>query len=240
MDRTELDRLDRDILIKIAERKKLKVPKDAAKEYLIDIIVEECSDIREELDNIENAPMQVEKHKYDVIKDEELYNDLEEKELPDLSGESFFRLLLRDPFWAFCYWNIGSGIMEELLADDNFSGLFLKVYHYKTEDREASLDSYIIPVDLHDTSYYFSVSQGFSYSISLITQEADKEKVLLTSNTIDVPSLQIKPKDDDDFNLDSDILISLSAIGHREDLFIGDSPFQASSYSSVDFYLAGD
>ncbi|MEM5948685.1 DUF4912 domain-containing protein [Spirochaetia bacterium 38H-sp] len=241
MDRKALESLDSEILIDIAKKRKIKVRDDISRESLIEQILDDCNDRREELDDIENAPMRVEQRKYDVLIDEELYNNLEEKKLPDLKGESFFRLLIRDPVWAFCYWNVKDTILEELLSNEDFSGFFLKVYQYKKNDKDSSLDSYVIPVSTDDDSYYFSIVQGYSYQVSLVTQEMDKENVILTSNIIDVPSVQIKPKNDNDFNLDSDILISLSAIDTREEFLAIQSPFESSSsFSSVDFYITGD
>ncbi|ADN01836.1 DUF4912 domain-containing protein [Spirochaeta thermophila] len=231
--RKRLEQLSVAELQRLADREGVRLPEDAEKDELVDILLDFYEERREERELFTNHPMRIEQRKYEISLDEEIDYGEEEFPFPREYNRTGIYLLLRDPSWAFCYWEIPQTFLVRLKKEE-FGGLFLRV-HRGTMDGEGFLseESFVIPVQLQDRSWYINIPvQGAAYRVDLITMEKDREVLLCRSNVVHVPVPQVKPKRPGEVSLNSDILISISALHNRDELFFPDGGVDSTSSSS--------
>ena len=108
-------------------------------------------------------------------------------ELPESYNETRVVLILRDPEWAFAYWDLKFDERSEFEKDEEFEGLVLRIYSAATEEE---LDSrmnarFDIPVTLLDNRWYINLpEQQVYFRIALIAIVGGTERTLALSNPI--------------------------------------------------------
>ncbi|MGM0432616.1 MAG: DUF4912 domain-containing protein [Spirochaetota bacterium] len=132
------------------------------KEYDFSELVEVLEEVFEEkhaelLQN--NDVMLLKGKKYDIFRERPFCNVDETYELPDLYADTKVRLLLRDPYWAFAYWDIHQLDLLKVRETNPSLELFLRVYElFNPEDPvDQALSSFEIPVQEVDTSWYINL-----------------------------------------------------------------------------------
>jgi hypothetical protein len=98
--------------------------------------------------------------------------------------------MLRDPAWAFAYWDIRKSKRREYQNASQFDGIFLRVIELEDDsEREFRIrDAFEIPVKLEDSSWYIHLpSQDTIYRIQLIAKNAHRRELLAVSNSVSVP-----------------------------------------------------
>ncbi len=180
------------VLCEIAEKEGFKGASSVGdREELIDYILESMDDSRSERDILNNPAMKLKGNKYDIFQDEQLISS--EKEIyliPERYNETKIVLLLRDPQWAFTYWDINDLEGERLKEDPFFEGFFLRVYEQSSEKYSSDMvDTYFdIPVSETDKSRYINLLHGGKwYSLGLFAMVRAKEKLLSRSNAVKSP-----------------------------------------------------
>ncbi|MCF6335463.1 MAG: DUF4912 domain-containing protein [Spirochaetales bacterium] len=185
-------------LYKIAENKGIKYNySDANREELVEIILDAFEEDENEREITNNAAMQLKSKKYDILQDYEL--EAQEKKvysIPDRYNETRIVLLLRDPHWAYTYWDLNENMVSELKNELFFEGFFLRVFELKEKKsfggdsytKDNILDYYDIPVDEGDDSWYINLGKiGKFFGIELCSLVYGKEKILSRSNIIKSP-----------------------------------------------------
>ncbi len=192
MTKERLQSLSTAVLYQIAEKEGFRQNSELLeRESLIEYILEAMADSRIEREIINNSAMKLKSSKYDVFQDEELVS--REKELfpiPDRYNETKIVLLLRDPQWAFAYWDINDLENDALQNDMFFEGYFLRVYEHSSSDFSAdNVDTYFdIPVSESDNRWYINlVNGGKWYSVGLFAVTHNREKHIAQSNTVKSP-----------------------------------------------------
>ena len=115
MTRERLEKLSLPTLREIAEKEGIRVGNSLSCGELIDLILEAMEEDRKERERLNNLAIRVEEKKYDIVKDEEL--ESQEKHIyciPDRYNETKIMLILRDPLWAFAYWDIKETEIKDL------------------------------------------------------------------------------------------------------------------------------
>jgi len=192
MTRERLQSLSTAVLYQIAEKEGYKGSQSAAdREKMIDYIMEAMADSRIEREIINNSAMKLKSSKYDVFQDEELVSREKEKfPIPERYNETKIVLLLRDPQWAFAYWDINDAEHENLQKDMFFEGYFLRVFEYDTagSGKEFSDSYFDIPVSDTDNRWYINLLHGGKwYSVGLFAMVHGKERFLTISNRVNSP-----------------------------------------------------
>lgn len=178
-------------LLVLADREGLKDPEKYDRQELIEIIVE----IRDEkLANrlMNNDIMRLKGKKYDIYLDEIGDNpDVQGFPIPDQYPETSIHLLLRDPYWAFAYWELNQHEFQELKEAHDGVSLSLKVYELSVGDTRPDdpRSSFDIPIDEQDSSWYINLPHpGSSYLVDLVVQSFDGlQELLCRSNIIESP-----------------------------------------------------
>ncbi|GAB6089884.1 DUF4912 domain-containing protein [Spirochaeta dissipatitropha] len=226
MTRERLESLSDDVLTALAEEFEVDWSEDDGRQLLIDSLLEAYEDIRSERDAANNNLVRVQEKKYDI--QEEIVSDhlLSTIELPNRYNESRVTLLLRDPAWAYCYWDINDYHMQKMSEqyEKPVTGLIIRVVELACCDDEGGtvIDSFDVPVSMDDRNWYINLpNRDTFYRVRLILQLEDNEVLISTSNTIQVPVGFLSSNGKDDANADA--LIAISGIEN-----LGVSSFGAS------------
>jgi hypothetical protein len=135
-----------------------------------------------------NSIIKIEEKKFEVCENEEIASDNVNYTLPDTYNHTKVGLILRDPAWAFAYWELKEQDREELERAGASNRLVLRVYE-KDIDAAAAGTSFDIPVTAKDRGWYFNLpSPDKSYHIDLLLKGSVEEKFLCRSNKISSPA----------------------------------------------------
>ncbi len=191
MTREKLQSLSETTLKSIAQREGIRDHEASDHSELIDLILEAMEEDRAERETSNNAAMRLEYRKYDILKDEEVEAlTKEEYPLPESYNVSRIVLMLRDPSWAFVYWDINQTEFQSFKAETGYEGFFLRVYEFVGEEvnQEKLSDFFDIPVEETDASRYINLPRGgSSYIVDLCCTALHKEHIIVRSNAIYSP-----------------------------------------------------
>lgn len=199
MDRQTLADASYEALLRVADRYGVDIPERVSREELEDLVFEAAEDVREERRRTNNHPVRVEQTKYDNRSDADFRPDEgEDIELPDSYNETRIVLLLRDPSWAYAYWDLQVAEREAFQRSQTFESLLLRVYSLDSPDDDAARarSSFDIPVTLGDSRWYINLPEpGCYYRITLAAVEEGVERQLVWSNVVAVPRGTISDSD---------------------------------------------
>ena len=189
--RTYLESLTTDELMNIADKLEVDIPLGLDRIFIIEELLDNvCED-----DEESSAPE----------KDLEDSGLIESVPLPKQYNISFIEVMVRDPLWAFVFWEIKTQDKEQFEKSPDFSGYYLKVSPIEKSARRAEENDRIfkIPVTPTDTSWYVGFTptgpDGISpmpecqYRVELCVVMKGEETVLASSNPFKLPGLSELP-----------------------------------------------
>ncbi len=187
-------------LLDIAAKESIAVPEGTDKNTLIELIQEAMEEDRTEREQGNNNAMRVKEKKYEIAQDAEFEVDREDEyPLPERYNETRIVALLRDPLWAFAYWDLKDSEVQTHLENPEFQGLFLRICEIEaTGERggEVVRDYFEIPVKTSDSSWYINLpSAGRSYNIELRCREGENDLLLCRSNSLHSPLGEVARED---------------------------------------------
>lgn len=191
MIRDRLEALSLESLRRIAVQYDIDFTEDTPRETLADLIFDAIEENRLEKEASDTNPVRVEEKKYVLLEGAELegvHNFPDDAQLPEYYNETRIVLLVRDPAWAFAYWEIAPGTFDELGEEDD-AALDLVLRVSGSEDPSLKrADQFDIPVQGSDRNWYINLPKPETYyRIDLIARDGDTETLLASSNTILVP-----------------------------------------------------
>lgn len=224
MTKDRLRSLSYDELSQIAEQSGISVQEDMEKESLISVIHEAFEEERLDRENNNNETIQVESKKYSVSQDEELFVDFgDHGDVPDRYQDTRIVLMLRDPSWVYCYWDIEDRILDELAGNDDFGGLVLRVTELATPEwgRDSSVDWFDIPIQFEDLRRYINLpTEDTFYGVEIYALMGEREVMISRSNIIQSSRDYLAPARGDE-NINRDRLIALSGFSTDKGSFPG-------------------
>jgi hypothetical protein len=148
--------------------------------------------------------------------------------LPRQYNISFIDVLVRDPLWAFVFWEIKKHDLELHQKANDFSGYFLRVIPLKGEGFQPDISaSFTVAVGTDDSAWYvgFSPEDGRNFKIELCSRCSDNCTVLAESRPFVLPRLikqQPENPEDDIQAVYKNPLVQLSGVDrfsliHSED-----------------------
>ena len=141
-----------------------------------------------------NPAMQIKERKFDITLNEQFDFEEDQYPLPERYNETRIVVLLRDPAWAYTYWDMKEADISALKFGSLSGNLLLRVYEMSSPEFEKKniIDFSDIPVTLDDSSWYINLPQtGIYYCIELILSGKVSDKVLCRSNTVKSPSWEV-------------------------------------------------
>ena len=190
--RDQLASLSDDALRDMARREGFEVPQNVARILVIDFLLEVLADEYEEKESLNNDSVQIQKIKYDLPYTEKYAEESGEAAFPERYNDTRLVLMLRDPFWAYAYWDIRGGTLKSVKRENDAETVVLRVLRLKGPAPEpgAVVDSFDIPLGLTDSSRYINIPrQDAFYGAALVLQGKTWEKQLVISNTVQAPAV---------------------------------------------------
>ena len=122
--------------------------------------------------------------------------------LPKQYNISFIKVMIRDPLWAFVFWEIKASDKEQFEKADYFDGYYLKVSHLEGKGVPSQFGNeelFKVPVKPEDTARYLSLLPAFEektswadmsqFKVEFCASLAGVETVLASSSPVKLPGL---------------------------------------------------
>ena len=132
--------------------------------------------------------------------------------LPRQYNITFIEVMIRDPFWAFVFWEIKAQDKEQFEKDEDFAGYYLKVSPWLPPALASAATGsaqpegvFTVPVSQNDTAWYLGLSAAAErrkpsvtydqkqYKIELCAGTKEGEMILAVSNPFRMPFLHKLP-----------------------------------------------
>lgn len=84
----------------------------------------------------------------------------ENAELPSSFNETEISVILRNPAWAFVYWDISADALKKIAESSRFKNLALRVSYFEHEDDVNPVEYYDLQISLHDREQYVLLESG--------------------------------------------------------------------------------
>jgi hypothetical protein len=126
---------------------------------------------------------------------------------------SFIEVMIRDPLWAFVFWEIKASDEEQFGKAQDFNGYYLKISPFENPDNLSQCKNngqktdgvFTIPVKSEDSARYLSLTnttgdetswaEQCQYKVEFCANIGDAETVLAVSNPVRLPGQSVLPMD---------------------------------------------
>lgn len=216
MHRQSLSDASYEALLRLADTYGAEVPDSVTRDELEELVFEAIEDWKIEHRQHNAHSVRVEETKYDIQIDMQVARETEvEIELPESYNETRVVLMLRDPSWAFAYWDLKKADLVRFTRSEEFDGLMLRVFSLDHADETVSKarSRFEIPVTLMDNRWYFNLpDQQTFYRLALVATLSGTEETLAVSNVITVPRGMIAEEQEMDGGRQMDEILAQTGI----------------------------
>ena len=80
--------------------------------------------------------------------------------LPKTYNETQITVILRNPAWAFVYWDLNESDYRDVIQTKSFSSFMLRVLYFSSLEDDSLTEVYDIPVRYEDSDRYILLSQA--------------------------------------------------------------------------------
>ncbi len=138
--------------------------------------------------------------------------------IPERYGETKVVLLVKDPDWAFVYWDIEISRLREIKKKLEESDFVLRIYEFEepSSKSESEYSFYFdIPIQITDFSWYVNLpNRGSYYRAEIGLVNSSGFELIASSNIVSTPCGRVSLEEDKEWILDgTDRLIELSGEG---------------------------
>jgi hypothetical protein len=174
--RSYLETLSSPDLIALADDYDIDIPSDLNRRFIIGELLEAAEELKR---NRKNDM---------IIAAGDTKSDSGEK-LPDSYNETQITVVLRNPVWAFVYWDIRETDLHMLKSEKIQSSLMLKVLFFDEAESVKPADSFDIQISFTDREQYILLPAGRNYvRIDLVYPSKDQMlQILASSRKIELP-----------------------------------------------------
>ena len=175
----------------IAQSVGIEISKNILRDVLIEMIVDTLDEAKREKSEQNNLLILGEEKKFEISSDAGLAAAAPQQyPIPERYQKTEAVLMVRDPNWAFAYWEITEQHQAELEVGPGLDQLVLRVHDVELVDFDGSnSNSYFdIPIHFPDRSWYIYLPHpDCAYLYELGCQCRQGYRVLARSNTIKTP-----------------------------------------------------
>lgn len=174
LSRAYLETLSFSELLKIADKDGIDVPEDFNRNFLIEEILE----VQEDFEKIELDDM--------IISDEESESPKEEL-VPRAYNSTEVEMVLRNPAWAFVYWNISES--DRVSLEKAFvSQIWLRVNSFSEKDQVKPDEFFDIQISREDNGQYVLLPQNKKFfRVDLLFNLDNFVDILASSKILEKP-----------------------------------------------------
>lgn len=162
-------------LLELAEEYDLDIPEQLNRRFIISELIEIADELNEQNDD-------------DI--EENIENVETTQDLPFSYNETTIDVVLRNPAWAYVYWDISASDIQDVINAKGFSKLLLKILFWESESFDSLVDICELTISVEDRAQYVFLPAGKKYfSIDLVAEISNAEqKKLTTSRKVTIPS----------------------------------------------------
>lgn len=202
--KTYLETLTTKELMKMADSMDIDIPPDLERTFIIQELIETDMEI------------DFEKARITSLESIDPLDAFEIAPLPNQYNVNYLEALLRDPLWAFVYWEINSLDKKTYEASSGFNGYVLHVIPLVLKTGDSAVESFYISVGNTDNSWRVYLSPDISlFQIKLCVNRKGIYEVIISSRVIHVPQT-LDPSDETVRNSPNYPILSLSGMEEFE------------------------
>ncbi|MDR0472902.1 MAG: DUF4912 domain-containing protein [Treponema sp.] len=198
INRSYLERLSTEELIHLADYYGIDIPPDLERIFVIEQLIELADDDDEYEyggESLENTSIAKTNLPGDASCGADDFPD--QAVLPRQYNISYMDVIIRDPLWAFVFWELKSAEKESLEAEPDFGGYYLKVSSMENAEgfRAKNASFFTVQISNDDTAWYLGFSQDEEKDtksfkrVDLCAQKGDSELILVSSKVFRLPAL---------------------------------------------------
>jgi hypothetical protein len=190
----KLASLSVDDLYLLADRMGLDLPPGLERVFVLEEILAVFAEDSEERLASRGGALRVDEMKYSGSEPDALYVSPEPSPaLQRRYNETMIRALVRDPSWAFAYWDISDAERSLLRCNDSAAALFLRVT--ELDGDEGKREFFDIPISYDDLQWYINLPRaGVRFRIDLCARHpGSRLRSLARSNVIEAPRQALSP-----------------------------------------------
>lgn len=174
LSRQYLDSMSTADLITLADDYGIDIPDNLNRRFIIGELLETAEELNENHNNSEAELKQLEGNTESV----------ESSKLPKSYNQTSIYAILRNPAWAYVYWDISEADLNHIKTDSDITGLMLYVSFYETNDSEKPTDSFEVQIKNSSREQYILIPQGKKFfNVNLVYSTSTQGKVLLANTT---------------------------------------------------------
>lgn len=179
----KLNGLSIDALYALADNLGLDLPEGLEPIFVISELIEAFNEDSKERKMDGNTAVHIEEKKFSGSELDEIDASLEVSACIECRyNETRLHALVRDPGWAYVFWDIRDDDFDKLVSDQGFSGLFLRVIENPEQGNSVQFE---VPVGRHDTSWNIHLPEpDLCYQIDLCAKISGKWQVLAHHNRL--------------------------------------------------------
>jgi uncharacterized protein len=203
----KLEAMSLEELYALADRTGLDLPPGLERPFVIEEIVDALEDESEDRRSSRGEALHIDEKKYSELRIDEIAVAAEDDgSIPLRYNETAVHAIVRDPSWAFAYWDVADQEIAELRGEESSAGLFLRVAELGSPAEgsrmpadaapDASRGYFDIPVSDDDLQWYINLPRsGVRFRIDLCTRQGGKLRVLARSNEVVSPRQHLATED---------------------------------------------
>ncbi|MDR1400504.1 MAG: DUF4912 domain-containing protein [Treponema sp.] len=188
--RPHLESLTTQELVQLADSFGIDIPPELDRIFIIEELMESAEEEEaSEEEEVSDTPDDTQAVPHKKLFDKRI---TEPVLLPKQYNITFIEVMLRDPLWAFTFWEVKNDDKEIYEKADDFAGYQLKVSEYHN-----LWEPFTIPVGVDDDAWYIGFPpESGRFKIELCVLRGDEEIVLATSRPFTMPRL-FNPSEDE-------------------------------------------
>lgn len=228
-------------LYALADRMGLDLPPDLERPFVIEELIEALAEENEDRRSSQGEAVHVDEKKFSGFDFDGLSGDGDaDCVLEDRYNETMIHAIVRDPLWAFAFWDLSDAELEELRGGESSAGLFLRVIEISARSEGQQYKEYFdIPVSDEDRQWYINLPRsGVRFRVDLCARRpgmmGGKTRIMARSNEVQSPR-QCLASPLSSLDESRRALLSLSGI---EDLHI-EEPVEEGGRSSGESHVEG-
>jgi len=183
-----LNGLSIDALYALSEKMGLDLPPDLERVFIVEALLEAFEEDSAERKAVGDAAVHIEEKKYSGSELDEIDASIDAAPCIECRyNETVVHVIVRDPAWAFVFWDVRDDEFDELRASDAFSCLFLRVIKEPGYDGKSSVSFEVVVGDDDDHWYLHLPEEDCSYRVDLYARTGSKSRLLAHSPVMRTP-----------------------------------------------------
>lgn len=185
-------------LYALADRTGLDLPPGLERPFVIEEVLAVLEEDSEDRRASQGEALHIDEKKYSGLRMDDIEVDSgTDGSLPSRYNETMIHAVVRDPSWAFAYWDVSDAELSVLRGEDLATGLFLRVVETGGANSEIHHEYFDIPVSDEDLQWYINLPRpGVRFRIDLCARRSPqsvKIRILARSNEVESPRQTLSP-----------------------------------------------